>query len=98
MKKKEFVAIDDVLEFLHSKGYDDDKHVIDQMFSAGYFDFKNYRLSVNPFLNDDEQEKDGSGIAVRLSLGIGIALTLAVVGFVFCKGLELLVKFGVIVP
>lgn len=98
MKKKEFIAIDDVLEFLHSKGYNDDKHVIDQIFKTGSFDFKNYHLSVNPFLNDEEEEKDDSGIAVRLSLGIGIALTLAVVGFVFCKGLELLVKFGVIVP
>jgi hypothetical protein len=98
MKKKEFISIEELLEFLHSKGYNDDKHVIDQMFTTGSFDFKNYHLSVNPFLNDEEEENDESGIAVWLSLGIGIALTLAVIGFAFCKGLELLVKFGIIIP
>lgn len=98
MKKKEFISIEELLEFLHSKGYNDDKHVIDQMFTTGSFDFKNYHLSVNPFLNDEEEENDESGVAVRMAIGIGIAAMFCLVGLLFSKGLELLIKFGVIVP
>lgn len=102
MKKtinKEFLTPEELLEFLYSKGYDcADRQVIDHLFKTGSFDFKNYHLWVNPFMKDCESENDESGIAIQISLGIGLALMLAVVGFVFCKGLELLVKFGIIIP
>lgn len=97
MKNKEFITPEELLDFLHSQGYDcADKQVINQLFSTGSFDFKKYHLSVNPFM--DESNELDSGIAVRLALGIGLAATLAFVGFAFCKGLELLVKFGIIIP